>query len=149
MRERRDDVFRDAIAKKILVRITTQIVEGKDCDGRLVAKRRLLRHLWIRACIRVQADARLVNPHRLVNVLDRLFAQILEGCRQLSRHLVIYRAGHIDLARPAQPFQTRGHVDAVAMNVVSLDNYVAHVDTDTESDSAIFGQGVIAPEIAV
>ena len=46
------------------------------------------------------------------------------------------RVGDRDAARLRQPFEARGDVDAVAVEVVALDHHVAEIDADAEHDAA-------------
>ena len=72
------------------------------------------------------------HPHRLGDVLDRLFAQILVAQRQLVLDMVIHRPRDADAARLGQAFQSCGNVDPVPVEPLALDNHIAHVDADAK-----------------
>src|SRR5215470_9783884 len=71
------------------------------------------------------------------NVLDLLLAQILKDKRQPVAHLVMDRIGDEHAAGGGQGFDARGDVDAVAVEVVSLDNNVAEIDADAQLDAVV------------
>ena len=85
---------------------------------------------------RVQSDAK--GRDRPDDVLDGLLAEILERDVEpvADLDLVAHRARHADAARLGQLLQTRGHVHAVAEDVVVLEDHVAEVDADAELDPA-------------
>ena len=72
--------------------------------------------------------------HRARDVLERPFAEILEGQRQLVLHVVAHGARDADAARLGQRLESRGDVHAVTVNVVILDDDVAEIDPDPEPD---------------
>jgi len=76
---------------------------------------------------------------RLRDVLDLLIAEILEIDLDLVPDLVEDIAGHADAAGVRQSLQARGNVDAVAVDVVAVDDDVADVDADAVDDSALDG----------
>jgi hypothetical protein len=66
-----------------------------------------------------------------------LLAQILKGKGQPVAHLVVDRVGDEHPAGIGQGFDPRGDVDAVAIEVVALDDHVAEVDADAQFDVVI------------
>ena len=54
--------------------------------------------------------------------------------------MVVHRARYADAARLGQCLQPRRDIDAVAEDVVVLDNDVAEIDADAERDTPILGQ---------
>ena len=100
------------------------------------------RYLQIR-CAPLNAHA--ANSHGFGDVLDRLFAQDFKRRRKIFCRLIVHRTRDIDLARLTQSLETSGDIDAITMNVVTLNNHITDIDADPEHYSAIFGQGVIAP----
>ena len=78
------------------------------------------------------------------DVLHRLLAEIGEGQRQLVPDLLVGRARDADAAGLAQRLQPGGDVDAVAENVVAVDDDVADIDADAEDDLLVFGNGRVA-----
>jgi len=78
-----------------------------------------------------------VDAHRPGNVLDLLLAQILEDKGQPVAHLVVDRIGDEHPAGIGQGFDASGDVDAVAIEVVALDDHVAEIDADAQLDAAV------------
>ena len=70
-----------------------------------------------------------IHADRIGNVFDRLFAEILEGHRQLVFDVVINSAGNINLTRCTEALEPGRDIHAIAENIVTLDNNVANVDT--------------------
>jgi hypothetical protein len=52
-------------------------------------------------------------------------------------HLVAHRAADADPARLGQAFEPRRDIDAVAVNVVLVDDDVADIDADAELDPTL------------
>src|SRR6202022_2455790 len=84
-----------------------------------------------------EGRANPVDPHRAGNVLDLLFAQILEDKGQPVAHLVMDRVGDEDAAGIGERFDPGGDVDAVAIKIVALDDHVAEIDADAQLDAAV------------
>jgi hypothetical protein len=67
------------------------------------------------------------------DVLDALVAEILEfEVVQSVTDLITHRARDADAAGLGEGFEARRHVDAVAKDVVFLDDHVAQIDADAE-----------------
>jgi len=58
--------------------------------------------------------------------------------------MVADRARDADAAGCGQPLQPRGDVDAVAINVVAVDDHVAEIDPDAKAQAALLGEIQIA-----
>src|SRR5215469_18865040 len=98
---------------------------------------------------RVREGARLgqrdaVDAHRSRYVFDLLFAEILKAEIEYVAHLVAHDAADADAAGLGQCFQPRGDIDAVAINVLFVDDDVAKIDADAELDMPLFGEILIA-----
>ena len=78
-----------------------------------------------------------VDPHRPGDVLDLLLAQILEDEGQPVAHVVVDRIGDEHPAGIGQGFDPRGDVDAVAIEVVALDDHIAEIDADAQLDAVV------------
>ncbi|MET4691612.1 hypothetical protein ABIA13_006120 [Sinorhizobium fredii] len=60
-------------------------------------------------------------------------------------HRVIERRpGYANAAGLGQSLQARGYVDAVAVDVIAFDNYIAEVDTDAKLNSLGLGDALSA-----
>jgi hypothetical protein len=71
------------------------------------------------------AKPRPVNPHWPRNVLDCPLAEIVEAEPELVEHLVAHIGRDADAARVGDAFEPRRDVDAVAVDVVAIDDDVA------------------------
>ena len=85
-------------------------------------------------------DADPEDAHRTGDVLDLDLAHVLERDIELVAHLVARRARDADAPRHRQPLDSRRHVDAVAIDVVALDDDVAEVDADAEHQALVLGR---------
>src|SRR5690349_12084026 len=73
-----------------------------------------------------------MSRHGPSDVLDLLFACILEIKIKLIAHLISHGAADADPPGLRQSFETRRDIDAVAKNVLVINDDVADVQTDTE-----------------
>src|SRR2546423_12383168 len=81
---------------------------------------------------------------RIGDVLQPLLAEIDElGCDR-SPHMAPGVGGDADAAGRREPFETRGDIDAVAIDVVWRHDDVAEIDADAELDAAVRRQPGIA-----
>ena len=58
----------------------------------------------------------------------------------MFRGLIVGRSGDDDTAGIAEPLQPGGDVDAVAVEVVLVDDHVAEIDPDAEHDPGVLGK---------
>jgi hypothetical protein len=66
-----------------------------------------------------------------------VLAHRLETEGDLALDVVVDCAGHADATRLGEGFQACGDVDAIAINVVTLDDDVADVDADAHRDALL------------
>ena len=71
------------------------------------------------------------------DVFDLLLAPILECDVKLVAHLVAHHPAAGDPAWLGQRFQPGGNVDAIAEDILIVDNDVAEIDADAELDAVI------------
>jgi hypothetical protein len=71
-----------------------------------------------------------MGTHRPRNVLDLVFAHILERKIELIAHLIMHDAADPDAAWLRQGFETRRDVDAVTIDVLVINDDIAHVQTN-------------------
>jgi hypothetical protein len=143
-RQRSDDLLDHPVDEIFLLRVAAHIGEGQYSDRRLVGEgnRRLSRRRW--ALRRGAGVANPVDPDRPGNVFDLLLAQILEGKGQPIAHVVVDRIGDEHPAGIGQGFDPCGDVDAVAIEIVALDDHIAEIDADAKLDAPIGGNLGIA-----
>ena len=81
----------------------------------------------------------LKRAQRARHVLQPLAAAIDERNRQLGADLVAHRGRNVDAARLGERLQPGGDIDAVAQQIVALDDDIAEVDTDAEAQPLALG----------
>ena len=82
---------------------------------------------------RVEHDT--VDPDWIGDALDLLLAERGKADRQFSFHVVVGRAGDGNATRFGQCLHPVGDVDAVAVDVVPLDDDVAKINANAEVES--------------
>jgi hypothetical protein len=85
-----------------------------------------------------------VDPHEPGDVLETLFAQILEGEVEPAGGVLLHPRRDADAAGVSQPFEPRGDIDPIAENVAVLDDDVADIDADAKFD-ALSGRDARGP----
>ena len=89
-------------------------------------------------------SARTVDPHWARDVLQRLFAHILERKVEAARRILLNTRRYTDAARLGQAFEAGRDIDAIAEDVALFDDDIALVDADAELDAAVRRQrGVV------
>ena len=79
----------------------------------------------------------LEDLHWPCDVLELLFACILEGDIELAPNLPVRVIGDANATGLRQSLQTRCHIHAVAENVTSIDDDVADIDAHAELDALL------------
>ena len=77
------------------------------------------------------------HPHRLGDVLDRLFTEILILQNQLILDVVMDSPGNANPARLCQALQPRRNVDPISIEPFILSHYIADVDANTKLHPAM------------
>ena len=80
-----------------------------------------------------------VSADRASDVLDRVLARALEACADLAADLVVDGFRDADAAGLRQSLEARDNIDAIAQNVLSIDDDVAEIDPDAVLDAPVFG----------
>src|SRR5581483_4921873 len=130
----------------ILLGVAAHALERQDHDGWLVGQR----EGWRRALDddfgrrRVGGGAGAPGPHRLGDVFQRLVAHVVIGNLGLAPDLAMRVVGDADATGIGDAFEPRGDVDAVAKDVVVVDDDVADMDADAELDPLGLGDVDIA-----
>jgi hypothetical protein len=97
--------------------------------------------------LRSQSDGRCCNPEdadRPGDVLKLPLAKIFEGQIQLVAHLIVHHSAHTDPIGFGEGFEPCRNVDAIAENIVAVDNNVPEVDADAELDAMVRRHALIA-----
>ncbi len=79
------------------------------------------------------------NLDGLGDILHGLGAAVGENCVQLARYLVMHFAGNAQPARFGNLLQAGGDVNAVAKDIVAIDDDIAKVDPDPVFDALAAG----------
>src|SRR4029453_9015918 len=133
--QRRDDVLSDSVAEVLLLGITRHVGERQYGNRGLVRQRECGLSGWRRL-----ADTRRSNPEDVArprDVLELPLAQILEGQIQLVAHLIVHDLAYADPAGFGEAFEPCRNVDAIAVNIVAVDDDVAEVDAEAELDAMV------------
>src|SRR4029077_1625032 len=119
-------------------KIAGHVLERKHGDGGLVGERQSLRALDRRLYRRCRRTARIhpqpPRSHRFNNILQVLRTHILKGEIDLPADLTLCVVGDANATRLRNPFKARGDVDAVAKDIVVIDDDVTDVDADAKFD---------------
>jgi hypothetical protein len=132
------DLLDDAVDEIFLLGITGHVLERQYRDRWLVGQRERC------FCWNVRGDRDAIDAHWPSDVLDLLLAQILKAEIDFVADLVADDAADADPARLGQSFQPCRDIDAVAVNILLVDDDIAEIDADAEFDAALFGNTVIA-----
>ena len=158
--QRRDDLLDHAVGEKLEFRIAGHVVERqrrdrgfvgaharKEAGGRRSrrpvppAPPRRLGAVGV-GVRRGQPDA--IHPHPAGDVLQLLVAEILEFHIEPAGGIFLHARRDADPARLGHPLQPGGDVDAVAENVVVLDDDVALVNADPKFHAPLRGDRLVA-----
>src|SRR5215472_18348922 len=86
----------------------------------------------------------VVGVHRPGDILDLLFAHIVEGEIELALDIAADAAGDADAARLGERFEPRSNIYPIAKYIAVLDNDVALMDADAKRDAPPGRSGGIA-----
>src|SRR5262245_36973548 len=125
----------DAVLRSAELNLLLKFYRGLRSIGNPSSHRGLQQFRFRKRLDLLRAEAE--NANRPGNVLDGLLAEISEGERQLIPDLIVSRAGDAQAAWLAQRLQPGSDIDAVAENVITIDDDVANVDADAEDDASI------------
>jgi hypothetical protein len=75
-----------------------------------------------------------IKPYCPIDILQRLLAEIVENKRRLASHLPEGIVRKVDATQLAFIFDTRRHINSIAINVVIVDNNVANIGSDPKHD---------------
>ncbi len=84
-----------------------------------------------------------IHPHRLLDILDGLFSQILERQSQLVLDVVVDGFRDADASALGQSLDSGRNIDSIAVDPFPFHNHIPQVDADTKLHSAIFRQGSV------
>src|SRR6185437_13892558 len=137
-RQAGDDVVGDAVGKIFLLRVAAHIAEGEHGDGGFVGNGR-----------RCAGGVAVLDPDAedldgIGDVFGPPRAARLDADRDLAANLIGDRARDVDRTGLGQSLDPRRDIDAVAVNVVALDDDVADIDADAERDAVALGDVRVA-----
>src|ERR1700730_14705386 len=76
----------------------------------------------------------MVDANRFLNVLELLFAAVFKRYLKAIPNVIPHRLRNGDATRLRHTFKARGHIHAVAADVVAFDNETAESNRDAELD---------------
>ncbi|WP_425336133.1 hypothetical protein [Sinorhizobium numidicum] len=85
------------------------------------------------------SEARHVDPYRPLDVLHGMFTEILELGRKLAADVLAYDTGDRDAAGIGERLQARRDIDPVTIDVLTVNDDVTEIDTDTIDKAAVLG----------
>ena len=132
-----------AVDEIVLLRVAADIHERKHDDGE-AWRRGFGRRRVMRARKTVSLDADGIDMHRPGDVLERLLPEVDELRLDPPAHVLIRGARNGHVARFRDALEAGGDVDAVAKDIVALDQYVAEMDADPVEDALRLGDAFIA-----
>jgi hypothetical protein len=68
---------------------------------------------------------------------ELLFACVLKSNVELTLNVLLHAARHADAARFGKTFQTRCDIDAIAEDIIAIENNIANIDADTKLNSLL------------
>jgi hypothetical protein len=138
-REAGDDVLGHAVGEILLLHVAAHVGERQHGDRRPVGQRErgMLRGVLPDA---LGLDARLdaIDMDRAGDVLHAMLAEVGEADRKLLADMLAHGRADADLAGLGERLEPRRDVDAIAKNVIVLDDHVANVDADAKADALAF-----------
>ncbi len=90
-----------------------------------------------------------IDADRAGDVLDALLAGILEGQSQPVADLLAHRPRDADAARVGQVFEASRDVDGIAVEVLVVDDHIAEVDPDPETEALVLWEIGVAVDHAL
>src|SRR5215469_2065156 len=136
-----DDVLGDALREILLFRIPAHARKGQHRDRRLLLRwsrrsgsgERCRNYLIGR---RIEPDA--MDRYRPGDVLDLVFAHVLERKMELVAYLIAHDTADADAPRLRQGFETRRDVDAVAIDVFVINDDIANVQANPKLNTPLW-----------
>ena len=146
LRQRGEDVVDQSVGKELLLRIAAHHRERQYGDRRLVDAGD--RTGWRSQQSRRGAAVPAPHTQWPVDVLEPHLTGVDERDPDLAVHLRVHDVGRQDAAVRRLALQTGGDVDAIAQDVVAVDDDVPQVDADAELEPPLgprvaLGQGVL------
>ena len=82
------------------------------------------------------AKLNAINLHRPRNILKLLVACVLKIDVELALHILMHAAGHADAAGFGSPSRRARYVDAIPIDVATINDDITDIDADAELDPA-------------
>jgi hypothetical protein len=89
------------------------------------------------SCNRLAGRRERIRPHRLLDILDLLCAEVGERNRQNLPDLSVCLTGNTNAPRPRQALQPRCNVHPVPEQITPAHHHVTDVDADAEVDALV------------
>ena len=83
-------------------------------------------------------DAETKRADRMRDILDQLFAEVVENHAAAMAQVIVHASRNADFATLDQALEPSGYVHAVAEDVIVLDHDVADIEANPEAHPATF-----------
>src|SRR5689334_1218820 len=121
-----DDVLADAVAEILLLRIVAHVDEGQNANRELVSRPF---RLWLFYCGNLGRSSR-EDMHRGFDIFHGVLAHVVEYARGLASDLIAHDSRQRDATGCRQRLDSRRHIDAIAVDVIAIDDHFAQIDAD-------------------
>src|SRR5690349_475244 len=92
----------------------------------------------------IRAQANRIGTDRTGDVLEGLLAKISELDWDLAANLIVRGRRDADATRLSDPLKPSRNVDAIAKDVIALDQDVSEIDPDPKQHTAVLGEAFVA-----
>src|SRR4051812_15826594 len=125
-----DDLLDHAVSEILLLGVAAQVLKRQDRNGRLVGQGE-------RYSYPALVEPHTMDANRTCDVLDLLWPMIIEIYVDLAHDIALHAVGNTDAARFGKRFEARCDIDAIAEDVVLLNDYVANIDADPKRNAPL------------
>ena len=137
LRQVGDDVFADAVGEVLLLRVARHVGERQNGNRRSSDVRLRFGSIGSGGGRGCRARVPFPDSDWPVNILDADVAAILEANVDPIADAFVDDRGDADSTGLGERLQSRGDVDAIAINVLAFDNDVAKIDADSQHDDPL------------
>ena len=139
--QRRDDVLGDPIGEELLLGVAAHVLNGRTAieglSGSANAGAMSVGAALGVVSVGVAGCRNPVNPNGSGNILESLFAHIVEGKIEPPSGVFLNTGRNANAAGFGQTFKASGDVHAVTEDVAVLDHDIADVDANAEFDPVV------------
>src|SRR6266853_877247 len=134
MRQRRDDLLHHSISEVVLFRIAAHVGEWQNSNGGFVRKGKGGLRFWRNCRFRFLRARNREHLHRSRDVLQLDLALVVETYIDPVTDLIVNSTRDRNASRHSDAFEPRCNIDAIAEDIVVVDDDVSQMDADAELD---------------